>query len=141
MDSFPIYMYIDACRMQGSEEDKEMVYLKSGLYTSDVLGWKGMGMALPDMIRSGDTNRLYSVIEKSLHVAPPLDKDLIIARSMLHVVEYMPHSKKTKAFSMAFGLYNKAREEHSRTNSISQCAYYVVKVRRMPHTMYSTHRY
>lgn len=122
--------------MKGSEEDKEMVYLKSGLFTSDVLGWKGMGVALPDIIRSGDTDRLYSVIEKSLQVASPLDRDLIIARSMLHALEYMPQSKKTQAFSMAYGLYSKYGEEeeekqHSLSDSIAQCAYYVVKVRQM----------
>ncbi|KAI8103100.1 hypothetical protein M9434_005885 [Picochlorum sp. BPE23] len=115
-------------RMKGSEEDKEMVYLKSGLFTSEVLGWKGMGVALPDIIRSGDTDRLYSVIEKSLQIASPLDKDLIIARSMLHVLEYTPQSKKTRAFSISYGLYSTyGKEQHSLSDSIAQCAYYVVK--------------
>lgn len=111
------------------EELKRILYLKAGLYTSDVLGWEGLGMALPDMIRAGDIDRLYDdVLEKSLSRASPQEQDAIIARTMLHILEYIPLERKRDAYTMACRLYDRFCSCRGNTvaGSAAECVYYLV---------------
>lgn len=108
------------------EHVKRTIYLKAGLYTSDVLGWEGLGMALPDMIRSGDVNRLYTdVLQKSLSRASPFEQDLIIARSMLHILEYMPIDDKAEACAMAMELYERCTHANSNEYRTAKCVSFI----------------
>jgi len=107
------------------EEMKKMVYLKSGLYASDVLGWEGVGVALPDMIRAGDVDRLYDdVLVKSLSRMSAFEQDLLVGRTMLHILEYLPVARKEEACAMAIQLYTRCGT-HDR-HSIATCVYYIV---------------
>lgn len=107
------------------DELKRVIYLKAGLYTSDVLGWEGLGMALPDMVRAGDVDRLYNdVLVKSVSRVSAFEQDLIVGRTMLHILEYIPIERKKEACAMAMQLYDKSgtHDAHSTATSV----YYIV---------------
>jgi len=95
-------------RTSDVEELKKVIYLKSGLYASDLLGWEGLGVALADMIRAGDVDRLYDdVLMKSLSRVSEFEQDLIVGRTMLHILEYIPIEKRADACAMAMKLYQR----------------------------------
>jgi hypothetical protein len=119
--------------MQALDLFRQKIHLKAGLYVSDVAGWHGFGMAMPDLIRAGDVGRLFDDgIEKSLSHAPtPVDQDMIVARVMLHILEYIPVERKSEAFSMLESVYERfvsiaAPEGNADTvTPVTQSVYYV----------------
>lgn len=113
---------------------RNRMYFISGTYTSALTNWKGLGMALPDLIRSQNEDAVWNTLKVSLdhmraNKAYFNDCDLLVARTMLHILECLPLEYIKEAFFMAkgiFGRYLGVCQEPMKEASTSQCAYLLV---------------
>ncbi len=113
---------------------RSRMYLTAGTYTSVLTSWKGVGMALPDLIRSRNEDAVWNTVNADINLMRANDAyyndcDLLVARTMLHVLECMPLEYMKEAFFMAkgiFGRYLGVCKEPMKEASTSQCAYLLV---------------
>ena len=113
---------------------RNKMYFIAGTYTTVLTSWKGLGMALPDLIRSQSEDAVWNVVMADINQmrgtnAYYNDCDLLVARTMLHILECLPLECMKEAFHMAkgiFGRYLAVCNEPIKEASTSQCAYLLV---------------
>ena len=118
----------------GKAEFRKQMYLIAGTYTEDLTSWKGLGLALPDLIRSQNEDAVWKALKISLdqmrgHGDYYNDADILIARSMLHVLECLSLEHAKEAFFLAkgiFGRYLAICEDPIKEAATSQCVYLIV---------------
>lgn len=78
------------------------VYALSGDFVYKVLGPEATGVALPDLIRSGDAMLLFSCVQKTIEEdnTSSIDVELLFARICLHILQYMPRARQEEGFGM-----------------------------------------
>ena len=112
---------------------RKRLYFIAGTYTSALTNWKGLGMALPDLIHSQNEDAIWNTLKVSLDYmrengAYFNDCDLLVARAMLHVLECLPLEYMKEAFLAKgiFGRYLGVCKDPIKEASTSQCAYLLV---------------
>lgn len=113
---------------------RKRLYFIAGTYTSALTNWKGLGMALPDLIHSQNEDAIWNTLKVSLDYmrennAYFNDCDLLVARTMLHILECLPLEYMKEAFFLAkgiFGRYLGVCKDPIKEASTSQCAYLLV---------------
>ncbi len=113
---------------------RKRLYFIAGTYTSALTNWKGLGMALPDLIHSQNEDAIWNTLKVSLdymreNKAYVNDCDLLVARTMLHVLECLPPEYMKEAFFLAKGIFGRflgVCKDPIKEAGTSQCAYLLV---------------
>lgn len=121
------------CRVQGPDESKRTVFGESALYLVDLLGWKGFGVFLPDLVRSMDSSKIIEVVTVQMGVVNEDEKDLCLARTALHILEYVSSPLLQQAGDMIHDMYcrcdSQIGEQPPRPRSLRTLVEWFTKVR------------
>jgi len=88
-------------------EDQRKVYSISGQYLASLLGWKGVNVYFSDVVRSGDPELLFAVLQDTIHRLHKNEMELFMTRACLQVFASMPQSRKGETFAMVDTLQSK----------------------------------
>jgi hypothetical protein len=113
---------------------KRRVYLLVGRYTYRITSWKGLGLSLPDLVRSRDEGEVWKAARASLdEIASSSayynDADLLVSRCMLLVMECISLEYMKEAFFMVKGIYERylaVCADPMKEAATAQCVYLLV---------------